>query len=388
MGKAAILIVTASVILGSVYAFGAREEVRNAEARLSTHQYEILARNAALAGFNVAKQQLAEDFATASPTFSGTYDDSEYAGTISYAGAVANVVSVGTTTGPGGKEVTFTVDASIEKEAVTQIAEQAPPFMRYAVLSEDDLGIDGNVLADLYVDGNEENTLNANMHTNGNLHINGNAAEVRGFGTYVGSGTASPSSALTSTFRPYYNPSNEPVVKQIPAIEVPVFDVAAFLSKTSVDHTTTGDLTLSGTYSLGGTREDPYVWHVDGNVSASGGVTIDGYAMFIVDGDATLSGNLAAGDTGYEGGDESSIGIYASGSIYMSGTSDIHGQLFAGTSASVLSGSPSVYGNVASKGSVELSGSPKIYYRVPSPALTTIFEDPEYQLKLIAYSEW
>lgn len=388
MGKAAILIVTASVILGSVYAFGAKEDVRSAEARLSTHQYEILARNAALAGFNMAKQALAENFETASPSFSGTYEGSEYDGTITYSGSIARVKSVGTTTGPGGKEISFTVDAAIEKVTVSEIAEQAPPFMRYAVLSDDDLALNGNILLELFVDGNQENTLNANMHTNGNLHISGNAAEVRGFGTYVGSGTANPSSALTSTFRPYYNPTNDPVVQRVPEIEVPVFDAAAFLSNASVDQSTSGNVILAGTYDLGGTREDPYIWHINGDVTSSGGTTIDGYVMFIVEGDVTLTGNVEAGEVSYEGGDESSIAIYASGSILMGGNSRIHGQLYAGTLASVFHGTPRVYGSVASGGSVTLSGTPKIYYRVPSPALTTIFEDPEFQLKLISYSEW
>lgn len=388
MGKAAILIITASVLLGSVYAYGAKEEANNADERLSTHQQEILARNAALAGYNMAKQALAENFESAAPTLSGTYAGSEFDVEISWTGAISHVVSTGTSTAPDGKLITFTVDAQIEKEVIAEMADEAPPFMRYAVLSEEDLELDGNILLDLVVDGNEENTLNANMHTNGSLYIQGNAATVRGFGTYHGTASASPSSALYSTFKPYYNPTNDPVVQQVPAVDIPLFDVADFLSKTTVDQTTNGDLSLSGNYSPGGTREDPYVWYVDGNMSASGGVVIDGYVMFVVDGDATLSGNFKAGTVDYDGGDESSIALYASGAIDMGGNSSIDGQLFAGTSVSILHGTPKVYGNVASRGAVTLSGTPKVYYRVPSPALTTVFEDPDIRLKLISYSEW
>ena len=387
MGKAAILIITASVLLGSVYAYGAKDEANAADERLSTHQREILSRNAALAGYNLAKQALAESFDTANPSFSGTYAGSDYSVAITKSGAFARVVSTGTNIDPKGNEITFTVDAEIEKEVITEIADEAPPFMRYAVMTDDDLYLNGNILLDLFVDGNAENTLNANMHTNGDLGINGNAATVRGFGTYADAAWASPSTALLNTFAPYYNPTDDPVVQRVPAVEIPTFDIPEFLSKTTVDQTTSGSVTLSGSYSLGGTRENPYVWYVDGDVYSSGGATLDGYVMFIVNGDVTITGNVMAGTVVQEG-DESSIGIYASGNVKLGGNSKIYGQIYAGSSVSVFHGTPRIFGNIASKGSVTLSGTPKVYYRVPSPALTTIFEDPQVQLKLVSYSEW
>ncbi len=385
MGKAAIIIVTASVLLGSVYAFGAKEDVRSAEARLSTHQYEILARNAALAGYNMAKQELADDFATPSPTSTGTYEGGDYDVSIALSGAIAKVKSTGTIAGPEGEEISFTVEAEIEKEMVSSVPDEAPPFMSYAMFAEDDLNLGGSLLYDLYVDGNEENTLNANMHTNGNLSLSGNAATVRGFGTYVG---ATSGSHLTSAFDPYYNPTNDDVIQRVPEVEAPTFDMADFLSKTIVDQSTSGDVNLNGSYNFGGTREDPYVWHIDGTLAASGGVVLEGYIMFLVDGDIELSGNVHAGDSGFDGGDESSIAYYASGGIDLGGNSKVYGQLLAGTSVNFLHGTPKVYGSAASLGSVGLSGTPEVYYRVPSPALTTIFGNPEFQLKLISYSEW
>lgn len=385
MGKAAILIVTASVLLGSVYAFGAKEDVQEAATRLSTHQYEILARNAALAGYNMAKLELAEDFATPPSAVSGTYEGSDYDVSITLSGAIAKVKSVGVIDGPEGDEISFTVDAVIEKEMVSSVPDDAPPFMKYAMFADDDLSLSGSLLYDLYVDGNEENTLNANMHTNGNLSLSGNAATVRGFGTYV---AAASGSHLTSAFDPYYNPTNEPVIQQVPEVEAPVFDTADFLTKTIVDQSTTGDVALYGTYNFGGTRENPYVWHIEGTLSASGGVVLDGYVMFIVDGDIELSGNVHAGHSGYDGADESSVAYYASGGIDLAGNSKVYGQMLAGSSLNFLHGTPKVYGSAASLGSVALSGTPEVYYRVPSPALTTIFGDPEFQLKLISYSEW
>lgn len=388
MGKAAILVIVAAVALGSVYAYGAKEKAQKAEGRLSTHQFEILSRNAALAGYNRAKQELAEHFDSSPNSISGTYAGSSYAVSIAKSGSVANVVSTGTSQTPGGGEVTFVVEAAIEKDVVATIAEEAPPFMRYALLTEEDLMIDGNILSDLYVDGNEENTLNANMHTNGSLGVDGNAAVVKGFGTYVNSAWGNPSQALTNTFEPYYNPTDAPVTQRVPAVEVPPFDVAEFVSKIEVDETSAGDVNLNGTYDLGGTREDPYVWHVDGNLDVSGGTKLLGYIMFIVSGDASFSGNVEAGESGYDGADESSIAYYSAGGITLSGSAKVYGQIFAGTNVAFSKGSARVYGSVATKSSATLEGTPKIFYREPSPALTTIFGDPEIHFNLISYSEF
>ncbi len=388
MGKAAILIISAAVIFGSMYAHGAQEEVQRADGRLSEHQFEVLSRNAALAGYNLAKQELAENFDASPSQMSGTYEKSDFSVSVTRNGSIATIVSTGTSERPGADAVTFTIEASIEKEVVATIAEEAPPFMRYAILTENDLHLNGNILTDLYVDGNEENTLNANMHTNASLAVDGNAAVVKGFGTYVNSASGNPSSALTSSFRPYYNPTNAPVTQQVPTIDVPEFDVAEFVSKVEVDQTSSGAVALSGTYDFGGTREDPYVWYVDGDLSASGGTTLNGYVMFIVSGDVSMSGNLEAGNSGYDGGDESSVAYYAAGAVDLSGNARVYGQIFAGSSVSFSQGSARVYGSLATKGGATIGGSPKIYYREPSPALTTIFEDPEIHLNLVAYSEW
>lgn len=388
MGKAAILIISATIIFGSVYAYGSKEEVQKADGRLTEHQYEVLSRNAALAGYNLAKQELAEHFDSSPNSLSGTYEASSYSVSLTRDGSVAHVVSTGTSARAGAADVTFTIKASIEKDVVATIGDEAPPFMRYAVLSELDLHLNGSILTDLYVEGNEANTLNANMHTNGTLGIDGNSAKVKGFGTYVNSAWANPSSALTESFSPYYNPTEAEVTQQVPEVDVPVFDVADFVSKANLDQTSTGDVSLSGSYSFGGTREDPYIWYVDGNLTAGGGTKLNGYVMFIVSGDISLSGLIEAGNSGYTGGDESSVAYYAAGGVTLAGNAKVYGQVFSGTAVAFSKGSARVYGNVATKGSATLEGSPQIYYREPSPALTTIFGDPEIHFNLISYSEW
>ena len=387
MGKAAILIIAASIAMGSMYSLAAKDDARQAEARLSTHQYEVLARNAALAGYNRAKQALTDDFAGAPAELTGTYAGSDYEVKIVKNGDVASITAIGTTATAGGSEVDFTIKSDVEKEMYVEIGEKAPPFMRYAVTSEGDLSLNGNVLMDLYVDANDNNTLNANMHTNGNLLITGEALTVRGFGTYVTSAVATPSSALQTAFDPYWNPDNDDVTSKVTRVDIPEFDVTEFLSKVDTDKTT-GAVNLSGTYDLGGTRENPYVWHVQGDLTASGGTKIKGYTTFVVEGNVSLSGNVDASEDSYAGGDESSVAFYASGNVDLSGNAKVYGQIFAGTGVSFLSGTPRVYGSVASKGVVALAGTPKIYYRVASPALTTIFEEPKPRYNMLSYSEW
>lgn len=388
MGKAALLIIVASIAFGSVYAFGAKEEVRQAEKRLSQHQYEILARNAALAGYNEARQNLTDNFAGAASTLHGTYEGADYEVVITRGGAAARVRSTGSMTMADDSVVDFEVDATIQQESTVEMADKAPPFMRYAVMTDEDLDLNGNILTDLYVDGDEENTLNANMHTNGSLIISGNALTVKGFGTYVTGASASPASALQTAFQPYYNPTNDPVTQEVPMIEVPEFDMSEFVGKVDVDQTTSGDVSLSGTYDLGGTRDDPYVWRIDGNLNASGGTNIKGYVMFLIDGDVSLSGNVDASQAGYDGSDESNVAFYSSGAVDLAGNAKVYGQIFAGGGVTFLHGTPRVFGSVATKGAATLSGTPKIYYRTASPALTTVFEDGVIQYRLASYSEW
>jgi len=287
-----------------------------------------------------------------------------------------------------GNEVTYNIVAEIQREKIHTIADEAPTYLQYALLTEENLNLNGDIMTDLYVQGDEDNTLNANMHTNGNLHIRGNSVEVRGFGTYVGSGTSNPGGALLSSFDPHYNPTGDPVAQQTTAVDIPVFDVTSFMDRVTADQTTVGNESINSDLDLGGTREDPYIWFIDGDLFVTGNAQLSGYVMFIVDGDVTFTGNMTAGDSGYDGGDESSIALYASGSVSLSGNTEVYGQIYAGGDVALARGTTTVNGSMTTLGTGDLRGTPQIYYRQASPALTTIFQDPESRITLIAYSEW
>jgi len=82
MGKMLIITVVAFGVLGVYYAMGTQEGIQDAQRELADHQYEVLARNAALAGYHEAKQELVEDFKHATGPFSGSYDGADYSVTL------------------------------------------------------------------------------------------------------------------------------------------------------------------------------------------------------------------------------------------------------------------------------------------------------------------
>ncbi len=390
MGKVALVIVGLATFVGMFVSISSRDNLNGSRERVAGQQYEILARNAALAGLNKAEQRLAEDFRghTVAPS---SFDGASYTVSVTAGLNQATVTSVGTAYTVEGEPVRFHIRAEYQK--FTQpygIAESAPPFLSFAVLSEDNLLLNGDILSDICdicVDGDEASTLNANMHTNGNLHVTGNSASVKGFGTHVGSGTSVPKKALRNTFQPNFNPTGGPTTQAVELIPVPPLDVTAMVSALSADSISAGDVVLSGDYDFGGTREEPYVFHVRGDLDCSGGTTLSGYVMFLVDGNVEFTGNLHGGPTGYDGPDESNIAFYAAGDVTFGGNVEVWGQVFAGGDI-WFSGTPDVYGNITGDG-VHFSGNVNIFYRKASPALTTYWNGSSVmRLKRLAYSEW
>jgi hypothetical protein len=179
---------------------------------------------------------------------------------------------------------------------------------------------------------------------------------------------------------------NRDGVHQVSEITIPEFDASDYMASSEIDQINSGDLVLSGDYSFGGTRENPYVWYVDGDLSATGGTTIDGYVVFLVDGNIEVTGNLQAGQSNLDSG-ESTMAFYASGSIEFNGTIDIFGQFFADGDF-IVEGTPSVYGTVTTGGTAKLIGTPNLHFVEASPVLTEIWtDDNPMMFKLLSYYE-
>lgn len=382
MGKALMVLVAGFIVASALYNSDRSEALQDSTIQVSDHQYSVLAREAALKGYEMARQRLATTYT--SGQVQGTYQGGTYVSDITVSGTVASVTSTGTMPGAKGVDVDYVVKAQYEV-ASSALPENAPPFMDYALLAEDDLNLNGNILTEVLVTGEAAAELNANMHTNGDLDIKGNSVSVQGFGTYVGYGSASPSKALQGSFSPNYNPTAANAAHQSERVELPVFNMADYLAKVTPDAYNVGKV-LSGTQTLG-TRDNPYIWHIDGNLTTLGNTTINGYVVFLVDGSINLTGNIVVGDSGNDGADESSVAFYASGDVTLGGNVSIYGQIYANGDLK-LHGTPRIYGSLATARTATLSGTPKIYYRKASPALTSIWQDREDTNKLVAYSEW
>lgn len=380
MGKAALLIVAVVSLMGSTYALNANQGRQQTTERVTQHGLEVVARSAALAGYHRAKQALADDFTSTS--FQGTYDDASYTVTVTVAGTSADVVTTGSVTAPSGQPVSYTVKALYEQDASGGLPEEVPPFMQHMLASDGNLELRGNYGISVF--SGAPSDANANVHTNGNIEISGRAGSVAGFGYYVGS----TSGHVGSTFNPNHNPDDLPVTQQVSELDIPVLDIAAQASTLSVDQTTESDVTLSGVI-VGGTREDPLIWHIKGNVTASGNALLTGYVMLLVEGNVSISGNFQGGMTGYLGGDESNIAIYTSGNVSLGGTADIYGQFFANGNIE-MHGTPSIIGSLTTDGNFIMNGTPDLYFRNASPALTTNWQGPAGtpQTAMTAYSEW
>lgn len=379
MGKAALLALATFTIASSYYALASRDAETGAGAVTSNHQMTVLARNGALAGYEQARQAIA-DAGSLLPfipgaSLQGGYDGASYAVTITSDGSTATIESTGTESNGQG-DVSFTIEAVVGWHSSR--TDDVPPFLNYALITEQSLVLNGNVNG--YVD-DPGSRHNADFHTNANLHVNGNAAEVAGFGTYVGLATSTPPSALENTFQPHYNPDGLDSVYRTGAVDIPAFDASSFLEGVEVDETTDGNVHLAGPLDPGGTRDDPYVWYVRGDLTTDGGATVEGYVMFVVEGEIDLAGNLTAGGPAAE----STIALYAGGDVTLSGTIRVYGQIYTDGNV-VFNGTPDVHGSVASGALAVLNGTPALHYRPPSPTLSSIFSDPP-ELRLLSYFE-
>ncbi len=394
MGKVAVIALVAFSISGAYYTLDRNQRTLDTEARISDHQYEVLAREAALTGLAVARQKLADSYTAF--TESGHTQTADYAVNAVVNGNHARVTSVGTVQGTDGLPLQYRVIAEFDGAPGSEYAEEPPEFLKYALISEQNINLGGNVSSEVYLQGEEGSKLNANMHTNGDLSINGNRVQVEGYGTYYGTVSASPAKALDTSFDPNYAPTEGPSVYQVDEkVDMPNYDAAEYVAKVLsngfnvIEHA--GDYTLGGVYDFG-PRENPTVIHVTGDLSTSGNAVLNGYVMFIIDGNVNINGNIEAGASGYGGPDESSVALYAGGTVAIEGNVELAAQIYSDGGLDVgvdLGGNPKIYGGLATFGEAKIHGSPKIYYRTPSVALSINWQDLETStMKLASYSEW
>jgi hypothetical protein len=382
MGKTSIMALAAFLVVGATRQLQVRDTEIATEHRDAQTRFEMLARNAAHYGFERAKQYAASP-APVNDAKTGVYMGAGYSASITFSGDVAKVRAIGMTQDATGAVIPYRIVSDLKREITLPSA--APQFMQFALLSQSDLTLSGSILVDTFrVEGDTRAPSNANVHTNGTLKVNGAAALVRGFGTYTVNKQVGQE---TKVFRPYSNPTGAAVLAKTTAVTLPAFSPAAIAAALTPDLTSPASVTLATPLDvtlLGATRDDPFVWHVKGNLDVSSAALIKGYVVFLVDGALTLSGGESVAlNNGFS---ESNAAWYTGGDITLKGNSEIWGQFYSAAGIR-FSGTPRIYGSVATRGAATISGNPSVYYVPGSPALTTYWQPPIVRLRRLSYSE-
>lgn len=231
-----------------------------------------------------------------------------------------------------------------------------PKYMKYAVATGNNLSLNGNVT----IQDDNNSAWNANVRTNANFSMNGNN-NITGFLYYAGSAHSNPSWRLNSNIIPNQNPDGLPNTEQVSSMDIPQFNPDDYKDK--ADTIFASNTTFNGNISLG-TKEDPKIIYVGGDLTLSGNVS--GYGEFIVKGNILLNGNVNLTSEDPSG---SSLGLYTAGDLNANGNVTVKAQIFTGSNAN-LNGNCKVYGSVTSRGTVNFNGHVNIYYRPASGALT------------------
>lgn len=264
-------------------------------------------------------------------------------------------------------DVKDTIRAVIQLPVVATVdssQSNIPAFLDYAVASGNDLQLNG---VDKIIDDNNSQW-NANVHTNGSFTMDGNAT-IKGFLTYYGSTLAHPSSRLNNNIVPNQNPDNLPNYSKMDTmVNIPIFDPDKYKNEATVVYNSNAILSGDQTF---GTKENPAIVYIGGDLTLRGGTNITGYGALIVKGNINISGNVTI-NSGSEDEDVSNLALYTKGNLNMNGSAKVHAQILTGGNADISGGSK-IYGNVISHGSVQFNGNATIYYKPPNSNLTTPF---------------
>lgn len=409
MGQAATLLVAAGALALSMIVFAMQRDTFDADERLYVHTNTEVAREAALAGLQVTVRKLAED-----PLKGSWTDGNKYYRKDSYRGGsyeidvrvtdpcpeekpdcIGDMVDVIARGMSGGEErviyARYTRDMSNAG---------IPPSFKYGIIAEKDISLKGTA------DINSLPGHNVMIHSNGTLSVSG-AARVYGFGTYSG---AKMKDSDEKNLENYFIPTSpyvpEERVTHVDRIEIATLDWDQL--KAIVGGPYKGNFTFGGGppreingidllqgvqgFIGSGTKENPYIFVVDGSIEFFNPTRFNGYAIIAATGGISINHGrgdvladlttddppqtkllLASKDGSFTAGNaQINATIYTEGGVKLSGTMDITG------------------GIIAQGGDLELSGTPQVTYATPAEAIVTPGFESVIPIGpiLIAYSEF
>ncbi len=213
-----------------------------------------------------------------------------------------------------------------------------PGVFQFSLISGGDMSLSGGT----YFRSNNPNQ-NVNLKTNSRFSI-GNNNLVKGF---VGYGSSF--SGDENKIQPVSNPNNLPVTAQSPNVDIPTFNPDDYKSEATQVY--------NGNYSIGnsinlGTKQNPSIIYVGGDLSISSGAQISGFIVFVVKGTISVQGNASFINTDPT---VSNFAFYSVGNISIAGGATMYGQMLSLGNIS-FTGNSNLYGTAAAKGTMSFSG--------------------------------
>lgn len=355
MGRVIIILILGSISIFGVVSINTNKSTTDATRNAAEFYKDVNARNIANSMIQMLQNRLSDSttYRVNSPLEKSMFDGNAAYRVVDTVFAGDTLVKIQVTGSYLGVTRTATSFVKITPGGTTT---PPPPFMNYAVHSNGNLNLNGNITITDY----NNNNWNANIHTNGNFEMSGNNS-IDGFLSYVGNATSNPSSRLNTDIHPNQNPEELPNRSQVSHIAMPTFDPDSYLSIAT--DIIMGNQSYSGSISLG-TQENPKIIYISGNLTISG--TISGYGMFIVKGNVTATGNVTVSSPD---ANVNNVGIYTSGNLTVNGNVTLSSQIYADGNV-IMNGNSKVYGGVTAKGNVQLGGNCQVYYKPTNVNLT------------------
>lgn len=215
---------------------------------------------------------------------------------------------------------------------------QLPGAFKFSLISGGNMSLSGGTNF-----SPSDPTKNVNLKTNSAFSI-GNNNMVRGF---VGYGTTF--SGNENKIQPNDNPENLPVRAVSPNVEIPTFNPDNF--KSTATQVYNGDYHLGSSINTG-TKSNPSIIYVGGNLSISSGAELRGFIIFIVVGTIVINGGAQFINTDPL---VSNFAFYSVGNISVSGNATVYGQMLSRGSIT-FSGNSNLYGTAAAAGTMSFTG--------------------------------
>ncbi len=413
MGYSNILLSLSAIAISAVLILAMQTTNQAANADLAVYTHRVEARESSQSAFNLVKRQLynTEDW---SDLDSLQIRDTKF-GRSEYSVSSPSY----TMTIPGEKEdLVFTVtgkNGPAEHRIVANYTKtriplsELPAALRYTVLGEDDVEIRDK--AGIYGDSL---ITNSNIHSNNDMNLDGDLTymSIEGYGTHFGN--FSGSSAYLS---PNSQSSGGDVNFQAAKVDIPELDIEAIRSIATVVTTGNVDILGSGEVDMSdflgvqgyGTKDNPYVWLIDGDLFVNAWVKFIGHSIIVASGEIEIhdcgkvsctssfppeNGNASElrnwTSTNLPTGNQ--LAMYAKGDFIMSDYAVAVAQIYSQEDID-FSGAQQEYANVVgsiiSKGDVKIRDKFQTWYWPLSLSLLGPPWDFELEvIELTDFSEW